>query len=71
MDLNGIWKVFERRKDGTIERLTPSTGRYYLSCIRPDGISGWMPIVRYEKSTGEITPLSNDNVGHTHGLGRP
>ena len=31
------------------------------------GIEGSHTIVRYNKASGTITPLSNDTIGHTHG----
>jgi hypothetical protein len=37
VDVSVVWDIYVRDTDGSIRKLTPFNGRYYLSCIRPDG----------------------------------
>lgn len=67
MDMNGKWNVYKRGIDGKITKLTPSNGRYYLSCIRPDGkylvcqggsFEDYLRIWRIDTNTKEMYVIS-------------
>jgi Tol biopolymer transport system component len=71
MDINGMWNVFQRHVDGTVEQLTPSNGRYYLSCIRPEGayavcqggaFDDYLRIWRVALNTKEMTCISPESM---------
>lgn len=71
MNINGEWNVFKRNVDNRIIQLSPSNGRYYLSCIRPDGeyvicqggnFNDYLRIWRINLNSKEITCISPDNI---------